>query len=251
MATRSDAVQVDVRLDRTSPVPLYHQLAQAIESAIDSGALRPGDRLENELSLTERLGLARPTARQAIQELVRKGLLVRRRGLGTQVVRPAIHRDVRLSSLYDDLAASGRVPDTTVLSHERCTPATAEVPALLELLAPDTPLQVLRRLRRADGEPLAIMTNYLPERYELDDVALAGRSLYDLLRDQGAQIAIAHQTIGARLADAGEADLLGQPRPLACVTAERIVYDDAGALVEVGRHLYRSDRYSVQTSLVV
>ena len=167
------------------------------------------------------------------------------------VVRPVIHRDVRLSSLYDDLAASGRAPDTTVLAHESCTPATADVPGLADLLPPDEPLQMVRRLRRADGEPLAIMTNYLPARYELDDVALAGRSLYDLLRDQGAQIAIAHQTIGARLADAAEADLLEQPRPLACVTAERIVYDDAGALVELGRHLYRADRYTVQTSLVV
>lgn len=251
MATRSDAVQIDVRLDRASPVPLYHQLARAIESSIDSGALRPGDRLENEVSLTERLGLARPTARQAIQELVRKGLLVRRRGLGTQVVRPAINRDVRLSSLYDDLAASGRAPDTVLLAHESCTPATAGVPVLAELLPADEPLHLVRRLRRADGVPLAIMTNYLPARFALDDVALAGRSLYDLLRDQGAQIAIAHQTIGARLADTDEARLLGQPRPLACVTAERIVYDDAGVLVELGRHLYRSDRYSVQTSLVV
>ena len=148
MATRTDAVQVDVRLDRGSPVPLYHQLAQAIESAIDSGALQPGDRLENELSLTRRLGLARPTARQAIQELVRKGLLVRRRGLGTQVVRPAIHRDVRLSSLNDDLVASGRAPETTMLAHETCTPGTAGVPTLSELLTADEPLQRVRRLRQ-------------------------------------------------------------------------------------------------------
>ena len=251
MATRSDAVQIDVRLDRASPVPLYHQLAQAIEGAITAGALRPGDRLENELSLTERLGLARPTARQAIQELVRKGLLVRRRGLGTQVVRPAIHRDVRLTSLHDDLVASGRTPDTVLLAHESCTPATSGIPLLAELMPADERLQMVRRLRRADGEPLAIMTNYLPVRFELDDAELGGRSLYDLLRDQGAQIAIAHQTIGARLATADEAALLEQPRPLACVTAERIVYDDAGALVELGRHLYRADRYTVQTSLVV
>jgi len=250
MATRSDAVQVDVRLDRTSPVPLYHQLAQAIEAAIEEGRLQPGDRLENELSLTERLGLARPTARQAIQELVRKGMLVRRRGLGTQVVRPAIHRDTRLTSLYRDLAADGREPSTRLLSHERTTAAAAGID-LGDVLAPDSELHLLRRLRWADGEPLAIMTNYVPARFALDDVALAGRSLYDLLREQGAQLAIAHQTIGARLADTEEAALLEQACPLACVTAELIVYDDAGAFVEVGRHLYRSDRYTVQTSLVV
>ena len=74
------AKELDIRLERNSPVPLYYQLAQSIEHAIASGELAPGDRLENELSLTTRLGLSRPTARQAIQELVKKGLLVRKRG---------------------------------------------------------------------------------------------------------------------------------------------------------------------------
>lgn len=251
MATRSEAVELDVRLDRSSPVPLYHQLAQAIEGAIDSGALKPGDRIENEMSLTERLGLARPTARQAIQQLVRKGLLVRRRGLGTQVVRPAIHRDVRLSSLYDDLVLTGRVPRTRLLERVDCTPDSTGLPALLDQLPAAEPLQKIRRLRLADGEPLAVMTNYLPARFTFDDDALATRSLYDMLREQGVQIAIAHQTIGARLADVAEAALLEQPLPVACVTAERIVYDDAGRLVELGQHLYRADRYTVQSSLVV
>ncbi|BBG02655.1 MULTISPECIES: GntR family transcriptional regulator [Pseudonocardia] len=251
MATRSEAVQLDVVLDRASPVPLYHQLAQAIEAAIDRGVLRPGDRLENEIALTERLGLARPTARQAIQELVRKGLLVRRRGLGTQVVQPAIHRDVRLTSLYEDLTDAGRTPETRLLAHEPCTPGTAGVPALSELLPADEPLQMLRRVRLADGEPLSIMTNYLPARFELDDAVLGQRGLYALLREQGAQVTLAYQTIGARLELDDEAALLGGPNLLACVTAELTVYDDAGALVELGRHVYRADRYTVQTSLII
>ena len=107
--------QLDVTLDRNSPVPLYHQLAQAIEHAISSGLLAPGDRLENELSLTSRLGLSRPTARQAIQELVKKGLLVRKRGVGTQVVRSQFRRDERLSSLNEDLAKAGKRPGTRLL----------------------------------------------------------------------------------------------------------------------------------------
>lgn len=254
MATRSEAVPLDVRLDRTSPVPLYHQLSQAIEASIESGALRPGDRIENELALTERLGLARPTARQAIQELVRKGMLVRRRGLGTQVTSPAIHRAARLSSLHADLSSSGRAPRTDVLGEDDCTPASAGLPALLDLLDADASLQRVRRLRWADGEPLALMTNFLPGRFRLgpDELAtLAGTALYDVLRARGAQIAIAHQTVGARLATDDEAAVLEQETPLPCVTAELVVYDDAGALVEVGTHLYRADRYTVQTSLTI
>src|SRR3954466_4156459 len=107
--------ELDITLDRNSPVPLYHQLAQSIEHAINTGVLAPGDRLENELSLTSRLGLSRPTARQAIQELVKKGLLVRKRGVGTQVVRSQFRRDERLSSINEDLAKAGKRPSTRLL----------------------------------------------------------------------------------------------------------------------------------------
>lgn len=67
-------------VDRGSPVPLYFQLAQQLEAAIEDGTLTPGSLLGNEIDLAGRLGLSRPTVRQAIQSLVDKGLLVRRRG---------------------------------------------------------------------------------------------------------------------------------------------------------------------------
>ena len=63
--------------------------------------------------------------------------------------------------------------------------------------------------------------------------------------------AIAHQTIGARLVTTEEAELLGETEPAACVTMERLVYDDTGRFVELGRHIYRASQYTVQTSLVV
>ena len=115
MTEGSGTRELDITLERNSPMPLYYQLAQSIEHAINTGALAPGDRLENELALTSRFGLSRPTARQAIQELVQKGLLVRKRGVGTQVVRSQFRRDERLSSLNEDLAKAGRMPGTRVL----------------------------------------------------------------------------------------------------------------------------------------
>ena len=249
MTVASGPVEIDIDLDRSSPVPLYHQLAVALERAIAEGHLRPGDRLETELAMTTRLGLARPTARQAIQELVRKGLLVRKRGVGTQVVAaPPIRRDVKLSSLHDDLVSSGHEPSTELLERATGTPAELGVDDLVDL---DEPLTFLRRLRRADGEPLAIMTNYLPARFRLDDEDLHGRGLYATLRAQGVGFAIAHQTIGARLVTTEEAELLGETEPAACVTMQRLVYDDTGRLVELGRHIYRASQYSVTISLVI
>src|SRR5579862_1495036 len=96
-ATLREELFLDI--DRSSPVPLYFQVASRIEQAIVSGELPAGSRLENEIALVQRLNLSRPTVRRALQELVGKGLLVRRRGIGTQVVQRPVTRKVELTSL--------------------------------------------------------------------------------------------------------------------------------------------------------
>ena len=64
--------------------------------------------------------------RKAMEYLVDQGLLIRRRGVGTTVVQPKVRRPIQLSSLFDDLQATGRRPSTSVLSLE-VVPATAQV----------------------------------------------------------------------------------------------------------------------------
>src|SRR5207247_8050540 len=90
-----------INIDRTSPVPLYFQLAQHYEAAIRSGALKVGSRLDNEVQLAERLGMSRPTVRAAFLYLSNKGLVVRKRGAGTLVAKGSIDREGGLTSLYD------------------------------------------------------------------------------------------------------------------------------------------------------
>lgn len=251
MPERTSAVALDIALDRASPMPLYHQLAKAIEEAIHDGTLVPGDRLENEVALTNRLGLARPTARQAIQELVKKGLLVRKRGVGTQVVHSQISRETRLTSLYDDLAQAGHNP-TTRLLEMTSGPPVPEVQDVLGTAEAGDEAEFLRirRLRSADGIPLAILTNHLPARLEVGESDLAGRGLYESLRGMGVHIKIAHQTVGARLLTEEEAELLAEETPAACLTMERTVYDDTGRFVEFGQHVYRSSLYKLHNSLI-
>ena len=113
MAAKGGAVNQPappIQVDRSSPVPLYFQVAQHLEQLIDSGELAAGVRLENEIDLADQLGLSRPTMRRAIQYLVDRGLLVRKRGVGTQVVHAKVRRQVELTSLYDDLAKASRDP---------------------------------------------------------------------------------------------------------------------------------------------
>ena len=243
--------ELDIELQRNSPVPLYYQLAQSIEHAINTGELAPGDRLENEIALTSRLGLSRPTARQAIQELVQKGLLVRKRGVGTQVVRSQFRRDERLSSLNEDLAKAGRTPSTRVLEYRLGELDTDIKEALESAVVTDGPFLKIRRLRLADNVPLAVLTNYLPTRVQVSAADLERKGLYACLRALGVNLKIAHQQISARLMTEEEAELLDVDTPAACLTVDRIAYDDVGQFVEFGRHMYHAAHYSIQSSLVV
>jgi DNA-binding GntR family transcriptional regulator len=236
-------------LDRSSPVPLYHQLAMQIERDIERGDLKPGDWVETEVDLAERLGLGRPTVRQAMQVLVNKGLVVRRRGVGTQVVQTQLRRSVELSSLYDDLARANRNPGTQLLAR-RLVKAPDGVSTALGLPAEQRVIY-LHRLRTIDNKPLAIMQNWLPADLlgeELDLIAETG--LYELLRRVGVQIHLARQRIGARSATRAEGRLLEIKGGSPLLTMERTTYDTSGRAVEFATHCYRADTYSFETTLL-
>jgi DNA-binding GntR family transcriptional regulator len=236
-------------VDRASPVPLYFQLAQQLESAIRDGELAPGSRLENEVQLADRCGLSRPTVRQAIQHLVDKGLLVRKRGVGTQVVRAQVRRPIELTSLHDDLAAAGREPRTEVLGLDEI-PAEDEVAKQLGV-PPGTGIIRMRRLRYTGAEPLAVLTNYLPaELLAVTAADLAEHGLYELLRAAGVNLRVANQEIGARAATAAEARLLDERRGVPLLTMTRTAFDDKGRAVEYGAHVYRASQYSFALTLV-
>ncbi|GAA3724869.1 myo-inositol degradation transcriptional regulator [Streptomyces tremellae] len=231
-------------------MPLYYQLAQQLEAAIERGRLAPGSLLGNEIELAGRLGLSRPTVRQAIQSLVDKGLLVRRRGVGTQVVHSQVKRPLELSSLYDDLEAAGQRPATRVLRHT-VRPATAEVAAALGV-AEGADVLLLERLRYAHDEPMAYLRNHLPA--GLVDCAsadLEATGLYRLMRAGGTTLHSARQSVGARRATGEEAVLLGEETGAPLLTMERVTFDDTGRAVEFGSHVYRASRYSFEFQLLV
>jgi DNA-binding GntR family transcriptional regulator len=237
-----------VHLDRSSPVPLYYQVATRLQELIEKGEIGVGARIENEVDLAERLGVSRPTTRRAIQYLVERGMLVRKRGVGTQVVHPKVRRPVELSSLYDDLVAGDRAPRTDVLDL-RVVPASDAVAAALSL-SPGTPVTWIERLRYAAGEPLALMHNAIPvDVLELTAGDLAGHGLYELLRGAGHVPRIATQVIGARPATAAEARTLGEKRGASVLTMVRTAWDASGRALEYGSHLYRASRYSFELNL--
>jgi len=236
-------------VDRSSPVPLWFQVAQHLEASIASGALPQGALLDNEVVLAERLGISRPTMRRAMEQLVDRGLVVRRRGIGTRVVQPKVRRPLELTSLYEDLAGCGQEPTTVVLAFET-DGAGADIASRLGLEEGE-PVVRIERLRSARDRPIARMTNWLPaDVVSFDDDALVTHGLYELLRRSGVNLHSATQTVGARTATAAEARELGEPRGAALLTMERETLDDHGTTVEYAAHLYAASRYSFEINLV-
>lgn len=242
--------EVFADLDRSGPVPLYFQVSSRLEEAIRSGRIPAGSRLENEIAIGQRLGLSRPTVRRAIQELVDRGLLVRRRGIGTQVVQgQAVTRQVALTSLYDDLQSGQHAPGTRILAHGII--AADETVAQQLGVLPGSPVVHLRRQRTTDGVPVAVLDNHLPEQFaDITTEQLEQRGLYQVLRARGVSIRIATQRIGARRAQHDEPALLDIPRSSPVLTVERVAFDDSGRAVEYGQHCYRPDMYTFETTLV-
>ena len=242
-----DIIERDI--DRSVPIPLYFQVARALESAIESGQLSEGTLLGNEMDIAESLGVSRPTMRKAMEYLVDKGLIVRRRGIGTRVVRRRVRRPLELTSLYEDLSRTRRKPRTDVISLAVIDPPSAVATALG--IAEDTPVTHLVRLRWAGDLPIALMTNYIPASLvELTAHELVESGLYPLLRQAGIIPPSANQIIGARPATAQEARQRNERRGAALLTVERTAYNDQGTAVEFGIHIYAASRYSVELSLM-
>lgn len=233
---------LDIVVDRKSSTPLHAQIANPLAQLIESGQLAPGTRLEDEVSMAQRLQVSRPTARKALETLANRGLIIRRRGAGTEVTPRQVHRPMALTSLFEDLVEAGHTPRTSVLDwiEEGATPGVASALGIGE----GEPVVLIRRLRMIDNRPLAILTNYLPRASAPSKEELTEKGLYELLRARGIHVAIGSQQIGARLATENEARLLNEPAGSALLTMQRTAYDSSHVPVEFGMHVYRASLYT-------
>jgi len=237
-----------IAIDRTSSTPLHAQIAEPLAKLIEDGAIEPGTRLEDEVSMAERLKVSRPTARRAMETLTNRGLIVRRRGAGTQVTPTRVHRPMALSSLNDDLEKSGVDPRTTVLEWE-IEQAAPGVAAALNIPVGSDVVR-MRRLRMLRDEPLAIMSNWLPAGIAPTRDELESGGLYGRLRERGIKVAVGFQQISARLATADEGRLLNEPTGAALLTMQRTAYDEQHRAVEFGMHVYRASMYSYDQTVL-
>lgn len=238
---------LSVHVDRNSSTPLHEQISRPLEKLIVSGQLNPGQIIEDEVSLAQRLEVSRPTARRALQDLVNRGLLTRRRGLGTRVTPKHVRRPLTLTSLQDDLTKAGFESSTRVLHYEVCL-ANAEQAKALQI-GEGSEIVSITRLRFANGQPLAILRNLIPLEIAPSITQLTSGGLYASFSAAGIRPVSAQQSISARLSQEDEATHLDIPHPSPVLTMQRTALDQTGRVLEFGDHVYNPIDYSFHSTL--
>src|SRR5581483_8979377 len=191
-----------------------------------------GTAIPSERQLSVDLGVSRLTLRAALDDLAREGYLVRRRGSGTYVQHPKISQELTITSFSEDMRRRGMTPGSKTLSLETIL-AGARLGRFLQV-SPSEPILVVKRLRLADGETMAIETLHLPGNLVPGLTAndLAG-SFYELLEERyGVLIAGGTQAIEPTVTNEEESKALGVPLHSPAFLFERTSRDQHGRTVE-------------------
>jgi len=229
------------------PEALYVQLAEDLARRIQSGEYGPRRRLPGEFELVDRYGLSRVTVRQAMSVLERRGLVIRRRGVGTFVASPKVHQDLAepLRGFYDGLIAKGLKPDFSLIDFRKVTP-NAQIAAKL---GTDSAMFIVR-LYTLDSSPFAVTNIHLhPIATEVSREEVSTTPIYRILERLGRKIARADLTIRAQAAGHVPGRLLEIAAGDPVLILDRTSFDENDAALENTLCYLRSDAYEFGISV--
>jgi GntR family transcriptional regulator len=224
--------------------PHYLQIERALRARI--AALEPGARMPSDAELVDEFHVSRMTARHAMQQLTEDGLIRREPGRGSFVATPPAHRRTnRLMTFSQEMTRAGRVPSSRVLTRV-IRPSTNAEASSLEIPARE-PVVHLRRLRLADGEPMALESTVLigATAGAVMTADLANGSLHETLTGAGFALRRGTGTITAATATVGEARLLAMRPGGALLVEQRVIVDGHARRVEATESRYPAERYGL------
>ena len=239
------------RFEASNTAPLYARVKKLVRDAVDSGDLQVGDSIPSERDVAQMLDVSRVTVRTAFTELVAEGVLLQRRGSGTYVNGAALRIEQplsRLTSFTQDMELRGLKTDADWLDRSVRLPTPEE--ALKLSISPSEYVSRFHRLRRANGEPMAIELAVIPYKFIRNPEEVTG-SLYVALDALGVRPVRALQRLQATALSAHDARLLGMPIASPALFIERISYLPDGRIVEFTRCYYRGDGYDFVAELTI
>ena len=239
----STRAKLAIALRRSSPEPLYRQLSLQFEEAIRNGDLKPDDKLDSEEVLTKRFNVSRITVRQAIDELVRKQIVVRKQGKGTFVTTPPVKHDLRRThGLFDSLFTQARNASAMLLRYELAA-APAEISSAMGLKTGQSAL-ALDRLYLIGGKPIGLAQDWLdPSIAALPRAKAETISTEEMMLGAGIHIAQSRVSIRAEAAGAQVARLLKISPRAPVLVHRRSSFDAGGVAKEIAHIVVCSDSY--------
>lgn len=230
-------------------IKLHEQARRRIEQLIEERAIKSGERIPTETELATELKVSRTTIRSALKVLEQEGKIERTAGRGTILRQPRLGQLLgKLLGFGDEMKLRGLTPSTRLIEITQMMPS-APVKALLRL--DDELLWRLRRVRCANGEPIAVETCSIPQSAltEQEAADLGNGSLYELLAQHGRAPVRGEQSVQAGLADAEEASFLNIEAGRPVLRFERLSFDENDRPIEFVMSTYRGDKYSFYTVL--
>jgi GntR family transcriptional regulator len=228
-------------------VPRYYEIEQSLRER--TARLAPDSPLPSESQLCDEFGVSRMTARAAVQRLVQDGLVYRVPGRGTFVAASRANRTAgHILSFSDEMRRRGRVPTSRVIERRKRR-ATDEEQGRLGV----TEVVVLRRVRLADGKPIALERAVFPAERVGDALSadLEHESLFETLVSSGLVPTSGSAALAAEAASAEDARLLRVRKGAPLLVERRLIHDPEGLPLEWTESRYVGSRYGIDVDFDV
>ena len=223
-------------------IPAYKKIRDGIQARVWSGQLKPGDLIDSERKLAKIHSVSLMTARHALTELARDGMVRRSPSAGTVVTQPRVHFN-RLISHDEQMAAQNLSSRSKTLAF--VTMENEEIAARL-LLPPTHSLIKLERLWFGGKEPFVIETCYLPatEFNDLSRAKLERGSLFSFLASQyGVYVSYSDEEIDTTAVHGASARLLQIPPGFPLLRVRQTIYSTRARPLLYGVGLYQAGRH--------
>lgn len=238
------------KVNKDSLLPIYYQIEEGMKELIAREELKPGDLVPSERELAERYEVSRMTVRQAINNLVNDGYLVRQRGKGTFVASSKIEQGLQgLTSFSEDMRERGMTPGSKLLEFN-LVKVSAAIASKLKIDEGELVYEI-KRVRLADELPMAYEMLYISQHIAPGlTEEIAGASIYEYL-EKALNITIAkgEQSLEASIARKNEAAILQIKEGAPVLLIERTSYMDNQKPLEFVQSIYRGDRYKFKIEM--